>query len=138
MSARFQTFLDGRWISDKTFMLLADLVYDSEALGRTVVVPAGFVTDFASVPRVPVVYMLFGDRAHHESVIHDFLYQTHQVPRGTADKVFLEAMEARGKSAFVRRGMYWGVVMGGRSSYKSGPSRYQQLNVTGDKGGTTR
>lgn len=133
--SRFVTPLDGRWLDDERFMLLADLIYDSDLLARTVFVPRGFVTDFASVPRVPIVYTMFGNRAHHESVIHDFLYQTNQVPRGTADKVFLEAMAARGKSKFIQRAMYWGVVMGGGSSYKSGPSRYQQLNVPGDKGG---
>ncbi len=143
MSA-FLSHLDGRWITDKTFMLLADLVYQSDLLGVTLTIPKGFVTDFASVPRVPIVYMMFGDRAHHESVVHDYLYQTHRaripepqalllgpwrdVSRAKADKVFLEAMETRGKSAFVRRGMYWGVVLGGRSSYKSGPSRFKLLN----------
>lgn len=133
----FLTVLEGRWIDDKRFALTKDLVYQSDllaaldlsqCLGGLLDVPAGFVTDFASVPRVPVVYMLFGDRAHHESVVHDYLYQTHLCNRGAADKVFLEAMKARGKSAFVRRGMYWGVVLGGRKSYKSGPSRFKLLN----------
>lgn len=141
--SKFLTHLEGRWEDDdERFVILKDLVYQSDLLGATIRVPAGFVTDFASVPRVPVAYWLFGDRAHHESVVHDFLYQTHEVKttvsgvpgrfevtRGTADKVFLEAMRSRGKSKFVQYGMYWGVVMGGRSSYKTGPERYQQLNV---------
>ncbi len=141
--SRFLTHLGGDWMDDdERFVLSKDLVYQSDLLGLTIRVPVGFVTDFASVPRVPVAYWLFGDRAHHESVVHDFLYQTHRVEyqddgdvfavsvsRGMADKVFLEAMESRGKSRTVRFGMYWGVVLGGRSSYRSGPSRYQQLNV---------
>lgn len=126
--ARFLTELLTRDLDDRKAEVLADLVYESDLLGRTITVPKGFVTDFASVPRVPIVYLLFGDRAHRESVVHDYLYQRHMVTRGVADKVFLEAMKARGKSAFVRVGMYWGVVLGGRGSYKSGPSRYEELN----------
>jgi hypothetical protein len=64
--------------------------------------------------------MLFGDRAHHESVIHDYLYRIDSVPcvgRKQADDVFLEAMEARGKGFFVRYSMYWGVRMGGWTAY---------------------
>lgn len=89
--------------------------------------PAGFVTDFASVPRVPVVYTAFGDRAHRESVVHDYLYQTHLVKKGVADRIFLEAMKTRKKSLWVRLGMYWGVVLGGFSSYRSGPRRFTVL-----------
>jgi len=127
--ARFLTPLQGEWLEDDVqFKLLAPLIYQSDIAGQTFIIPAGFVTDFASVPRVPIIYGLFGDRAHHESVPHDFIYQTHITTRALADKVFLEAMKAREKSEFVRFGMYWGVVLGGASSYKSGPSRYTQLN----------
>ena len=28
----------------------------------TITVPTGFLTDFASVPRMPIVFLLFGDR----------------------------------------------------------------------------
>lgn len=140
--SEFLTSLDGRWITDKKFMLLAPLIYESGILRRTpglsdaladgiLRIPAGFVTDFASVPRVPVIYTLFGDRAHHESVPHDFLYQTHLTAKPVADKLFREAMVARGKPKFVVEGMYWGVVLGGQSSYNSGPSRYKVLNPKG-------
>jgi hypothetical protein len=132
MMAKFLTPLQGEWLEDDVqFKLIAPLIYQSDIAGQTFIIPAGFVTDFASVPRVPILYGLFGDRAHHESVPHDFIYQTHITTKALADKVFLEAMKARGKSRFVRFGMYWGVVLGGASSYKSGPSRYTQLN---DKG----
>jgi len=64
--------------------------------------------------------MLFGDRAHRESVIHDYLYRTDSVPQATysqANNVFLEAMRVRGKGYFVRYAMYWGVVLGGWTAY---------------------
>lgn len=118
--SEFITELDAACIDDKTWRLNAPLVYFSSLLGRSVRVPRGFETDFASVPRVPVAYMLFGDRAHHEAVIHDYLYRMDSVPivdRKTADAVFLEAMKARGKGAFVRYSMYLGVRLGGWTAY---------------------
>lgn len=141
--SQFLTPLDGRWLDDDRFMLLSPLIYESGLLRRTtglkgdladgiLPIPAGFVTDFASVPRVPIVYTLFGDRAHHESVPHDFLYQTHLTTKPVADKLFREAMVARGKPGYIVEGMYWGVVLGGRSSYNSGPSRYKVLNPKGE------
>ncbi len=112
------------------------LIYQSDILAKEVpsivngilTIVTGFVTDFASVPRVPIAYTLFGDKAHHESVPHDFLYQTHLVSKAIADRVFLEAMTVRKKPAYIRYPMYWGVVLGGKSSYDSGPSRYLVLN----------
>ena len=124
----FVTPLNGTWLDDVRFALGTPLIYRSAVATQLITAPLGFVTDFASVPRVPVAYMLFGDRAHHEAVIHDFLYQTHLTTKAVADKVFLEAMKVRGKPWYVRVPMYWGVVLGGGSAYASGPSRYTVLN----------
>jgi hypothetical protein len=105
--------------SDTIYVLGDNLIYESDIVGR-VVVPKGFQTDFASVPRVPIAYMLFGDRAHREAVLHDYLYRIDSQPQATysqANNVFFEAMKLRGKGFFVRYGMYWGVVLGGWTAY---------------------
>jgi len=116
----FLTDLEARLKNDDSIWILdAPLVYDSAILGR-IEVPAGFETDFASVPRVPIAYTLFGDRAHREAVIHDYLYRIDSVPQATfgqANDVFLEAMKCRGKSWFVRTMMYLGVCLGGCACY---------------------
>lgn len=112
---------------DKLWRTNEELQYQSHIFNGVITVPKGFVTDFSSVPKVPVVYETFGNRAHRESVIHDFLYQTHLVSKWKADRIFLEAMKARNKPIWVRYGMYWGVVLGGFSAYKSGKSRYRIL-----------
>ena len=117
--SKFLTEMDVRCIDDGAWILVSDRCYESDLLGL-ITVPAGFQTDFASVPRVPVFYMMFGDRAHRESVLHDFLYRLDAVPpatRSQADDVFLEAMKERGKGFFVRRIMYWGVRVGGWTAY---------------------
>lgn len=90
------------------------LEYQSSLLGEVVVIPAGFVTDYASVPRLPVVYFLAGNTAHEAAVVHDFLYWTQPVTRKTADRVFLEAMKVTRVSAWRRRLMYWAVRLGAR------------------------
>ena len=105
--------------SDNVYVLQQPLVYYSDLVGL-VKIPRGFQTDFASVPRVPLVYMAWGDRAHREAVIHDYLYRIDAVPTVpfmVANAVFLEAMECRGKPFYVRYPMYWGVVIGGLPSY---------------------
>jgi len=117
--SKFLTELDGRCISDKIWMLLSPLRYESDILGL-IKVPTGFQTDFASVPRVPFVYEFFGDRAHREAVLHDYLYRIDSIPLATysqANAVFFEAMQERGKGPVVRYGMWWGVVLGGWTAY---------------------
>ena len=118
--SEFLSELDVRLLdSDKIWILDSPLIYRSDLLGM-VTVPEGFQSDFASVPRLPIVYTFFGDRAHRESVLHDYLYCKDSIPLATygqANKVFLEAMTVRGKSLFVRKAMYWGVCIGGFTHY---------------------
>jgi len=126
--SRFLTSLQTEDIDDGNARLLSPLKYESDILDSLIIVPAGFVTDFASVPRVPIAYMLFGDRAHHESVVHDWCYQRHICTKSQADKIFLEAMVVRKKPRYIRWPMYWAVALAGWSSYKSGPERYKKIN----------
>lgn len=49
------------WIVDEP------LTFSSELTGKQYTVPTGFITDFASVPRVPIVYELFGATLHTAS-----------------------------------------------------------------------
>jgi hypothetical protein len=104
---------------DKVWRLTQPLCYHSNIVG-IVDVPAGFETDLASVPRIPLLWLLWGGICHREGVVHDFLYRSDALPlvkKEQADKVFLEAMAVRGKAAYVRYPMYWGVKFGGGSSY---------------------
>ena len=113
--AEFLTSLQTVNLEDNRWQLLEPLVYESDIVGR-VVVPGGFRTDFASVPRVPIAYWCWGGRCHHEAVIHDYLFRLGAKPDCTfaqANDVFLEAMEARGKSAWVRYPMWLGVQFSG-------------------------
>jgi hypothetical protein len=84
-------------------------------------VPMGFVTDFASVPRLPGAYLLFGGRANKSAVLHDFLYVERR-DREFADAVFLCAMKNE-EPAWRRFAMWLGVRLGGWVAYANKPTK---------------
>lgn len=49
-------------VGKNQWLLESDLVYMTKD-GRTITVPKGFYTDYASVPRIPLVYSVFGNTA---------------------------------------------------------------------------
>lgn len=106
-------------ISDTVWMLDQPLIYESDLLGL-IEVPASFYTDFASVPRLPIIYSFYGDRAHKSAVVHDYLFRIDSKPQATfmqANNVFLEAMKCAGHPFHVSYPMYWGVVIGSYLCY---------------------
>ncbi len=95
--------------------------YYSKRAEATIYIPPGFVCDFASVPRLPVAYWLFGGKANGPAAIHDILYRWAFTGRIEADKIFNEAMRVDGKW-FTTRWPMTGAVMGlGWASYKECP-----------------
>jgi len=96
----------GEWIVDNP------LVFVSDILG-TITVPEGFTTDFASVPRLPIAFAVFGGVAEAPAVVHDYLYSETDTERSICDAVFLEAMEAVGISWWKRRAMWLAVRAAG-------------------------
>ena len=119
--SKFLTNLDVEELDD-TWRLTADFQYQSDLLNRVVTVPQGFVTDFASVPRLPLAFWLCGDTAHKPAVLHDYYYRTVDAPdrpdRETVDDLFLEAMEVDGIGWFRRKAMYRMVRLFGGGSYQ--------------------
>jgi hypothetical protein len=113
----YHSELDVRVVADGWMLLLpfeAKLFYPSGD-EEWLIVPAGFTTDGASVPRIPGAYMLFGGRARKAATLHDYAYERRR-NRAWADSVFLAAMEHE-ENSFVRGFMYAGVRLGGWSRY---------------------
>lgn len=92
----------------------------------TFMVPAGFITDLASVPRLPGAYMLFGNRARRAAIMHDYLYSI-QMERELADSVFYGGM-ADEVSNPGRYMMWLAVRVGGASYYSVAPSRHPETD----------
>lgn len=102
---------DGKWV------LVEALYYQSDIAKRTILVPPGFQTDLASVPRLPFVYWLTGSTSTAAAVVHDWLYSSREVPRKMADEILREASEATGVPAWRRWLMWAGVRIGGGAHY---------------------
>lgn len=120
MSSCFLSKLDAVLVDDQSgvWVLDADLVYFSELVGEKITVPKGFTTDFASVPRVPVIYLLYANRGRRAAAVHDFLYRTGAFDRATCDAIFREALIADGESFAIAWAMWSGVRIGGIFKYK--------------------
>lgn len=130
--SRYLTPLDVELVDDSdgggTWVLRSPLAYESSVAGLVICAPEGFRTDFASVPRAPVVYWLTGDVAHAAAVIHDYLYSTGDLSREVADEVFLEAMGVTKVSAWRRYVMYWAVRAFGAPHFAAGESSGAQAD----------
>jgi hypothetical protein len=119
--ARFLTKLITREVCEieGIYALEQPLVYESDLVGR-ITVPTGFRTDFASVPRLPLTYLLAGGKGNRAAVIHDFLYSGGRpMTRKQADAIFKEALEACGYGSFTVWLMHTGVRLGGEASFKA-------------------
>jgi hypothetical protein len=111
--AKFLSRLTVTEIDDKVFAVHEPFSYSSDLLAAQINVPVGFYTDFASVPRLGIIYAILGDCAHEPAVIHDWLYYTGITDRETSDDILLEAMEVKGISRWKRYPIWWGVRLGG-------------------------
>ena len=94
---------DGRGI----WRVMQPFSYYSDLLGKIITVEPGFLTDYASVPRMPVAYLLFGDTSHRAAVIHDWLFHHHEIcDEEIANQVLLEASKVEGIPKWRRFGIY--------------------------------
>lgn len=63
-----------------------------EGSGEVISVPRGFLTDFASVPRVFWVIIPPDGSYSQGAVLHDYMYTKHLYKRKECDRIFYEAM----------------------------------------------
>lgn len=96
-------------VGTKWWRLEKPLVFYSHRIGREIVVPHDFVTDFASVPRLPFAYWFFGGVADAPAAVHDYLYRFPICSRKEADLIFDDANIVIGKPKYVRYPMYYAV-----------------------------
>jgi hypothetical protein len=104
----------------KSWMIVSNFGYDvgSENSGDTVQVTNGFVTDFASVPRVLwwalPKWGIYGKAA----IIHDWLYWDQSRSRAQADAIMLEAMAVLNVPLVRKRLIYRAVRTFGSMAWK--------------------
>lgn len=112
------SYFDNRQIDDTYFMLLDNLVFHSIKYKVKITCPVGFISDGPSVPRVPLLYFLFGHRGKRGAVVHDWLYRNKMFPRDVCDDIYRESLGDSGKNSYTCNGMYYGVRVGGNSSFQ--------------------
>jgi hypothetical protein len=134
--AEFRSMLDTRLMPDGSWTLRRDLVYASVVAKTVYRVPKGFNTDFASVPRLPFVYLATGNTAHAPAVVHDFLYRTGAAERTLADAVFREAMQVTNVPAWRSWVMWAGVRVAGRKHHVSTTPKPENVAAPGAQAST--
>ena len=119
--SRFVTTLKTEQTDRRTYKLLDDLVLADDDQ-RTITVPAGFVTDFASIQVLHnaflfVLFALVSGYGNYASTVHDWLYFGGQVSRKEADAVLYRALRAEGVARWRAWLMWAGVRLGGGAAY---------------------
>lgn len=110
-----------RRLAPRLFKFTRSYWFRSKLVGL-IIIPKGYVTDFASVPRIFwTVYPPDGEYAE-AAVFHDWLYSLSYlygkfIPRKLADAVFLEVMEEIGIPFHRRHILHKAVRSGGWTSY---------------------
>jgi hypothetical protein len=89
-------------------------------IGKTrdsIIVPAGFVTDFASIPRFLWTELSPVGEYKLAAVMHDYLYWFQPCEREEADNLLMIAMKAEGISDLQRGAIYTGVRVAGKDAW---------------------
>ena len=89
--------------------------------GRVVYIPAGFNTDFASVPWFfRRIFQPATGKHRRGALVHDYIYRTvtEHYTKEEADQIFLDIMLEDGYSSWRAHTMYRAVKIGGSSSFK--------------------
>lgn len=101
------------------FMLTRPLVYHILDSGDSIVVPAGFVTDFASIPNPFLPFFTRNGPYQLPGIIHDYLYWVQSCTKAEADRIFRTAMQENGVPSQQRGPIYTAVVKGGGPAWNA-------------------
>lgn len=113
----------------KTWVLEGEAIYDNGK--RVVVVPDGFMTDFASIPWA-FRWWQTGSVGPQRigSYFHDYMYSgTDEYSRRESDLAFRKVMElvGSGPRRFAQRWMMWAALrVGGILAYRSGQKKFKE------------
>lgn len=112
-SPMLQPFADG-----EDWMLESPMIFKAGKRNPLIlIVPRGFVTDYASVPR-PLRLLLPREGTYgNAAVLHDYLYWRQDCTREQSDNIMVIAMMEAGVSESTLRALQLGVRLGGQGSW---------------------
>ena len=115
------------WVLRKEFCYYVGF----EGSDDIITVPPGFVTNFASVPKILWgIFPPYGEYGS-ASVVHDYLYFTHQRTKEESDYIFYEAMIVLGVKKNRAKFYYNTVKMFGNKGWKK--SRNYMIDLSDEK-----
>ncbi|EMQ9351071.1 DUF1353 domain-containing protein [Salmonella enterica] len=91
--------------------------YLSDDNSDVIEVPAGFVTDLATVPRIFWTLLPPDGKYAKAAIIRDYLYDNALRTKKEADLIFLDGMTVLGVPRWKRTIMYYAVRLFGRGMY---------------------
>ncbi|ECH9713658.1 DUF1353 domain-containing protein [Salmonella enterica subsp. enterica serovar Javiana] len=91
--------------------------YLSDDNSDIISVPAGFITDLASVPRIFWTLLPPDGKYAKAAIIHDWMYDNALRTKKEADLIFLDGMTVLGVPRWKRTIMYYAVKLFGRGMY---------------------
>ena len=113
----FKPFVDGaHWI------VRQPLKYRIGVSTQEIVVPVGFVTDFASIPQALQSIIRQNGPYILPAVVHDYLYWDQSCTRAQADQIFLLAMIENQVGAVHRTAIYQAVAAAGSYAWDDNAS----------------
>jgi len=100
--------------------------YPSE---QVIKVPIGFITDFASVPRIfwPIISPI--DNHAKAAVLHDWMYRFNYAKKSVCEKIFYEAMKVLEVPQWKRNCIYLAVYVGGWPTWIKYRRRYDYKRI---------
>lgn len=103
--------------SNSIYSIESDLFYYSPLTELTYVIPEGFITDLASIPKILQSVVKSDGELLESSIIHDYLYTYTNISRSLADEVFREAMTIYKVKRWKLYISYWTVRLFGGSRF---------------------
>ena len=132
MAKQFITPLEVEFLDGDRWKLISPLIYVLEN-EETIYIPAGFYTDFASVPRGLWNILPPIGRYGRAAVLHDYLYQRRLIwtvegparfcTRGEADSIFRQVMGDEGINVMTRWMMYSALRTAGWAAWRGARKR---------------
>lgn len=126
VSAKFSPPMQQFQGDGKTFALLMDLPYEIKRTGKIIKIPAGFVHDFASVPRILQSIVPALGTYSVPAIVHDYLYWEQTCSREQADAILFDAMGEYESANWEKQLVYYGVRVGGGSAWKANTADRQK------------
>lgn len=102
----------------RAWSLVESFTYRLANTRDSVVIPSGFVTDFASIPKLAQSIISALGSHGLPAILHDYLYWEQACARNQADVLFRKAMEEMGVGPTTAGVMYRAVELGGSSAWR--------------------